>query len=316
MNTNKKYENHNTSEFHNARSYIIKKKNLILGAIEKYSWETVAPFFISLLKANISNYDCVIFVRLMSEDVINKIKECEVIIHQIPEKYQNESIINIRWKMYFNYLNERNNQFNLVFAADVRDTIFQKDIFEFYEKKGSFLGVPIEDGTLQEKTNKDWIIEYCDEELYESIKHERIICVGTIWGTPDKFKEFSSILYNALSNSPKSIEQGVANFLFYHKKIFNNCMLKSDNYGPIMTIGLTKKENLFLDPQNNLLNFDNEIAAVVHQYDRKPHLRNLFKKKFCPEDCQYYIKINNYFYFILYLFLLILLYKLKIHSFK
>ena len=33
-------------------------------------------------------------------------------------------------------------------------------------------------------------------------------------------------------------------------------MLKSDNYGPIMTIGLTKKENPFLDPQNNLLNFD------------------------------------------------------------
>jgi hypothetical protein len=230
--------------------------------------------------------------------------------------------------MYFNYLNERKNEYNLVFSADVRDTIFQKDIFKFYENKGSFLGVPIEDGTLQEKVNKAWIIEYCGEKLYETIKHERIICVGTIWGTSDKFMEFSNILYNELFKSPKSIEQGVANFLFYHEKIFNNCMLKSDNYGPVMTIDLTKTANLFLDPQNNLLNFDNEIAAVVHQYDRKPHLVNLFKKKFCPELYQDNIKMNiisntqkipkrnNYFYFMLYLFIMILISKLSFHSYK
>lgn len=222
-----------------------KKKNLIIGVISKYSWETVAMFFKSIVKSKIHNYDCVIFVRTISKIVINKIKEYGVIIYEIPDKYKNDRLINIRWKLYFEFLNERKDEYNLLFATDIRDTIFQKDIFQIYQNKNSFLGVPLEDGTLQEEVNKNWTIHYCGKELYETIKNERIICVGTIWGTIDKFMEFSIILYKALLKKPLAMEQGVANYLFYHDKIFNNCMIKSDNYGPVMTIALTKDSTFF-----------------------------------------------------------------------
>ena len=270
------------------KSEFNKKKNLIIGAISNYSWETVAMFFKSIVKSKIHNYDCVIFVRMISEIVIKRIKEYGVIIYEIPDKYKYDSIINIRWKLYFDYLNERKDEYNLILATDIRDTIFQKDIFKLYQNKTSFLGVPLEDGTLQQKVNKIWIIDYVGQELYETIKNERIICVGTIWGTLDKFMEFSIILYKALLKKPSAVEQGVANFLFYHDKIFNNCMIKSDNYGPVMTIDLTNRSNLFIDKQGNLLNFNKEIASVVHQYDRKPDLVNIFKKKLFPE----LLKIN------------------------
>ena len=270
------------------KSKFNKKKNLIIGAISNYSWETVAMFFKSIVKSKIHNYDCVIFVRMISEIVIKRIKEYGVIIYEIPDKYKYDSIINIRWKLYFDYLNERKDEYNLILATDIRDTIFQKDIFKLYQNKTSFLGVPLEDGTLQQKVNKIWIIDYVGQELYETIKNERIICVGTIWGTLDKFMEFSIILYKALLKKPSAVEQGVANFLFYHDKIFNNCMIKSDNYGPVMTIDLTNRSNLFIDKQGNLLNFNKEIASVIHQYDRKPDLVNIFKKKLFPE----LLKIN------------------------
>ena len=281
FNTNNIFTNDSLKS--NMKNLTSKKKNLIVGAISGYSWETIAPFFKSLIRSGIQNYDFIIFYRKISEKVINKIKECGIIIHEIDDKYKNETIINIRWKIYFDFLKERKDEYNLIFASDIRDTIFQKDVFQLYEDKGAFLGIAIEDGTLQEYYNKNWTIGFCGEKLYNTIKHERIICVGTIWGTLDKFMEFSDILYQTLSTHPNTIEQGVANFLFYHDKIMNNFILKSDNYGPVMTIALTKRNNILLDEQKNILNFENEIASVIHQYDRKPDLSEIIYKKYCPE---------------------------------
>ena len=113
-----------------------------------------------------------------------------IIVYSIPDKYKNLSIINFRWKIYEDYINENRDKFNLIFTADVRDVFFQKDVFKFYENKKSFLGVAIEDYFLTESMNKKWLIDAYGENLYKTIKNERIICVGTIWGTPDKFSQF------------------------------------------------------------------------------------------------------------------------------
>ena len=79
--------------------------------------------------------------------------------------------------------------------------------------------------------------------------------------------------------------------------MFKNCLLKSDNYGPIMTLGLTRKEKIIIDSDDNILNFKGEVAAVIHQYDRKPELVKKVKNKYCPE-IGFYEKLisNNYEY--------------------
>ena len=115
------------------------------------------------------------------------------------------------------------------------------------------------------------------------IKNERIICIGSLWGTLDLYLEFSKLFWDKLRQIPNSIEQGVANYLFYYEKIFNNCLVKSDNFGPVMTIGITERNKLILDNQDNILNFKGEIAAVVHQYDRKIDIALRILNKFCPE---------------------------------
>ncbi len=50
-----------------------------------------------------------------------------------------------------------------------------------------------------------------------------------------------------------------------------------------MTIGKTRRENIHLDSENNILNFRGEIASVVHQYDRKHDIASTVINKFCPE---------------------------------
>lgn len=133
--------------------------------------------------------------------------------------------------------------------------------------------------------NKNWIINAYGEDLYKTIENERIICIGTIWGTVDKFSELCKIMWEKLNSKwsikNKVIEQAVTNFLIYHDKMFNEFLIKSfNNNGSIMTIGLTNDSNIKLDDKNNVLNGNGEIAAVVHQYDRKQFIVTKINKKF------------------------------------
>jgi len=47
-----------------------------------------------------------------------------------------------------------------------------------------------------------------------------------------------------------------------------------------MTICVTKRNKISLDADNNVLNFDGKIAAIVHQYDRKPDIVRKFNNEY------------------------------------
>ena len=278
-----------TSNIKIYNNYTYLKKNLIIGAVKNYHWKIIEPFFKSFKKAGFNNCDCIMFVDKMTNFTIKKIKSYGVIVYKIPFKYKKKKLINCRWKIYEDFLNYNADKYKLVFTADLRDVFFQQDIFKFYENKNKFLGVSIEDDVLSEPLNKKWLINAYGEELYKTIEHERIICVGAIWGTVDKFTEFSRVMGERLNSEWSKlnnvIEQAVANYIIYHDKMFNDCLIKSENYnGPVMTIGLTKNENIKFDSENNILNGKGKIAAVIHQYDRKPDIVRKVINKFCRID--------------------------------
>ena len=100
--------------------------------------------------------------------------------------------------MYIDFLEKNKGTYNLVLHADIRDTFFQKDIFKYYLNHKPFLGVALEDGTLIQEVNKKWIIDYVGEEKHKIIQNEKIICVGTMWGSSDKFLEFAKIFWEKL----------------------------------------------------------------------------------------------------------------------
>jgi hypothetical protein len=284
------------------------KKNLLITSVINYGWEKMALFFKSFQKAQFENCDLVIFIQNISPFTISKLKSYGIIIYKIPDIYKKMKIINYRWKLYADFLNDNPNKYNLVFSADIKDVLFQLDIFKFYSSKKPFLGVAIEDGLLTEEVNKNWIVKAYGNKIHKAIENERIICLGTIWGTPEKFKEFSYILWKNLNSEwalvNKIFDQAVGNYLIYHEKLFNNSIIKSDNKnGPVMTIGLTKVENIKLDNDNNILNEDLRVAAVVHQYNRKKDILKILINKYCPEIKKrlfYYIindRFSKYWYY-------------------
>ena len=266
------------------------KKNLIFGAIKGYNWEIIKPFFISLYKANFKECDCVIFVCDISRNVTNKLKSMGVIIYQIPEKYKEMKINNVRYKLYEEYLSNKLDIYNMVLHADVRDTFFQKDLFQLYENKGSFIGVSFEEGNISETNhNSKWMKAQYGDRIYEILKNEKIICSGTIWGTVDKFYELvKNIWKEIVKKSPYDLsihDQTATNYLIYHKKLFKNYILTSDIYtGPVMTVGLANGKDYPYDLEDNLLNIKDKFkAAVIHQYDRIPKLLQIVEKKYSSQ---------------------------------
>ena len=86
-------------------------------------------------------------------------------IYDIPDKYplSKYKIHSLRFKLYEEYILKNIDKYNMIFTADTRDVIFQKDIFKFYENyPNSFLGIFYEEGKIiNDWLNKKWINFYC-----------------------------------------------------------------------------------------------------------------------------------------------------------
>ena len=220
-----------------------------------------------------------------------------VIIKKIPAKYKKVKINNIRYKLYEEYLQDRLYKYNMVLHVDIRDTFFQRDLFQLYEKSGSFIGLPLEEGKLSEEINSGWLKNQFGEKIYEELKNKQIICSGTIWGTVDKFYELVKNIWKEIQKKStykfSILDQSTTNYLIYHKKLFQDCIITSDVYsGPVMTVGLLKNRILSFDSEDNLLNIQNKNkAAVIHQYDRIPKLMQIIDTKFSSQN-ETNIKLN------------------------
>jgi hypothetical protein len=271
------------------------QKNLIIGLIKGYTWQIIKPFFISLISAKIQNYELVVFVDKLSEETLDKIKLCGAIIKDIPEKNLGfQDLIKYRWKLFSDFLKENKDKYNLVFATDVKDVIFQKDIFKYYNSTKPFISFNLEDTTLRNPLNKNWVRNFCKtNQEYFKIADEQVISEGTIISTIDKFIEFADTLWQEISNLSNINDQGAINYLIYYKKLLNDSIIISDNTGPIMALGVTGTNKILLDSNNNVLNNKGKIAAVVHKYDRKPDIVRKINKKYNDDVLNTYLNIDK-----------------------
>ena len=278
------------------KNFSSNKKNVLLGLIAKYNWETILPFIKSLIKSRFDNCDIVMFVSEVTFDVIDNLESFGIIVYKIKEKFKDSSQIFMeRWNIYKNYLSNNKEKYKLVLSVDIRDTIFQKPFFEIYENYSNFIGFSYENATLDRLINKDWIINKFGIELFNAIKDQKTINAGTIWGSSDKFIEFSKNLYENLLIYPGVVDQSLLNYLIYYNKILDNCtVIFSDENGQVLTLGLAKLQYIKLDNENNILNNKGQIVSIVHQYNRFKDIKKIILDKICPELI--YRKINLIFF--------------------
>lgn len=251
--------------------------NLVIGTIYSLGMSDIR-IFIESLRASY-NGRIVLFVNNLHQNVRdyllkNNVELIEAMQHQFMH------INNYRFFLYKDFLEK--NKADKVFLTDVRDVFFQGDPFEYDSIEG--ITVSLEDKNIIQTCpcNKNWVLNFYGNEIYEKIAKNKIICAGTIIG------DYQSILSH--------ISKMCSEIQFIGNKNFNLlripgadqtahdviCYLRDKTYSVsfldnkeshIMTVGNTDPSLIMIN--NDIIYNENGVIKVVHQYDR---IESVFKK--------------------------------------
>lgn len=161
-----------------------------------------------------------------------------------------------------------------VLITDVRDVVFQSgpfdpapDVLELF--------VEFEGGRLDDHAfNQKHLRALVGDDLAATVAHRPCLCVGTVMGPREAVMRFCRTIL-MLAAIPRShiggafgADQAACN-LAAHLGLVEHQVRA--NYGRVATVGLTPADTLTVR-DGMIVNPDGGVSAVVHQYDRHPHL--------------------------------------------
>jgi len=169
--------------------------------------------------------------------------------------------------------------------CDSRDVLFQKNIETYpYDSDIDIYGFQEGITIAEEKVfNTPWIKiieQIVNEPVYDIIANNKIICCGTTIGKFDAIKKYINTMCDIIetNNITMNLDQGIHNYLLYLNKLELNVKILSNNDNLVNTIG---NDAHILDEEGHILNRNNEISYVVHQYDRcSTDIREKISKKY------------------------------------
>jgi len=180
-------------------------------------------------------------------------------------------IISERFKMFTAILKQ--SKYENVFLADVRDLIFQGNIFDKLNRLTFFKEADI----IENEQYNKFTINHINPIAYQAIKSQPIINAGTIYGPKNKIIEVCEFLTDAITktpimlnevNNPFNFDQPHLNVAVHYLKFLEGDFdLSGNEDGVVNTVGLScafravNEDGIFIT-KNGLK------SCVVHQFDR------------------------------------------------
>ena len=251
-------------------------KNLVMAAAKGYGRHDLEPFIVSF-KKNISNANLVLFVDDISEFTLKYLNDENLTLIQIPNELKDTLIVKARWEMYKNFLDEHAEYENIL-VTDVRDVIFQDDLFSKYADYKNFLVYAVEADLIKNDVNNQvWIKNFFGNEELEKIKDNPIVCCGTAYGTRAEMETLLvKMIEHLKTGSAWGDEQAAMNYLIHNKLLPIENLIASDvETGEIFTAGIVKDIKISND---KILRGNGEVPAIVHQYNGHSELLALTDK--------------------------------------
>ena len=177
-------------------------KNLVMAVATGYGWHDLEPFIISC-KKHCPDADLVLFVDDISDFTLQRLNEENLKIFPVPAELKNKLIVDARWEMYKDFL-DNHKEYENIFVTDIRDVIFQSDIFKAYDKHKNFLVYATEAELIKNdkgNNNQTWIRHLLGETEYQKIKDKQIICCGTVLGSRAEMDVFFVQMIEILKRS-------------------------------------------------------------------------------------------------------------------
>lgn len=270
-------------------------KNLVMGVAKGYGWDMLEPFVTSFEK-NCPSAELVLFVDDISEFTRDRLQCAErVRVVDVPAQYKDVLIIHTRWKMCADFLEQCGANYEQAFITDVRDVIFQGDIFEPFKNFQSWLGYATEADDIGgsktgDKVDYEWLVSCFGKDEADSLLDKKIICCGTVIGTINEMKSFCHIMWEALKGETTwGHEQAVMNYLVHKNLLPIENLLELDVDSAIFTAALT--DNYFI--RGDKIFYGERVPSVVHQYDRHNNLIKLVDEIYHDKNFQADLRFSD-----------------------
>lgn len=194
--------------------------------------------------------------------------------------------INNKRFFYLNYvLNNFINKSNkYLLLTDFRDVLFQKNIEKYnFDKEVDLYGF-LEDIKFNQnlQCNGRWIKQLdkiLNKSIYEMINNNKVICCGTTIAKNNTMKKYIEIMCDYIKKYKisENLDQGLHNYFLYFNILKDtNIKLLSNIDNLVNTVGCSNK----IINNDYIVNKNNEISYIVHQYDRfSKELKEIISKK-------------------------------------
>jgi len=246
-----------------------------LGAVRGLSWASLWPFFETWTRHVGSRNPAarlVIFGAELDSETQNEISRHATLIGFAPGA---QSVNVQRYELYRAWL-AAHPKVDGVLLTDLRDVVFQAD--PFATPLPAPLVLPLEDPLLtlgSETNNAEWLRTLYGVERWAALSDFAIACSGTVLGTRDAMLGYLDVMRaelraHATTGRLAGLDQGAHNALLRGGKLPG--ALAVPNGECVFTVGSMFAEDLRVDAQDRVVTATGGVPAVVHQYDRHPHL--------------------------------------------
>jgi hypothetical protein len=167
-----------------------------------------------------------------------------------------------------------------VLLSDVRDVLFQDNPFTVLPAAGLAVGLETSDYTLAtQPSNAEWITRVYGSWLLEQIGGSPVSNVGVTYGDEKSIMFYlTQFAGELICRRPRAVgivgaDTAIHNMLLWTGRLGSVRHLEPLR-SPLATLAGMEPALLKLDSADRLLNLDGSSPAIVHQYDRKPNIRD------------------------------------------
>ena len=167
-----------------------------------------------------------------------------------------------------------------VMFVDVRDTVWQDDVFARGETVGDGLIAFLEQRprTIREcGWNSKWVSACFGDVGLNKVGDNVISCSGTVLGTWDDVVSYATLVADLIESRPdceqNGIDQGIHNYYLFSGDLENavsKVHILSNEEGFVVSV--QSMPTIKRDRMGRVINDNGEIVAAVHQYDRSQEL--------------------------------------------
>ncbi|MBS1647827.1 MAG: hypothetical protein JST67_10850 [Bacteroidetes bacterium] len=184
-----------------------------------------------------------------------------------------------RYYYYYKFLSQQNFKYDAVLFSDVRDVVFQSNPFEKLKDDDSIL-FALEHKTCllgTDPSNSRWVKHLYSTNEINKIKNYIVSCSGTTLARKNYYESYLAEMIKETAKQTHKIigaygfDQGIHNYLL-RINAFKKYSLQYNGEGIYCTM-LTTPSDEFKLIDNKIVNNDNSIIPIIHQYNWFPNIK-------------------------------------------